>query len=454
MHAQRRKRTSCASAKLVAACAVAVYLYVLIKLHSHTPRHHYDGPQLGETGDGFDATGETDDDADAIHLVFSTDCGGYQHWQAISSWYASLAAGHRGPVTRIASGCSAEQAAKIRAEFARIDRTGRLRLHAAPSTAIGGYKYSNKPGGLVHFLQHAPVDAKFVALVDPDMLMIKPLTLDVGRGTRRPRGTKQTEYVVDGVPQSLSVFGDLPGHVAHGAPAGQHFGVGGAWQRAGPGARPAWAGFSKAAVCGAGAPCTRTTAKEADEKFAVGPVYIAHVDDWKFLAPAWWAAMPRVHEQYPHLLAEMYALTMSAANMTTPWSQLSSYMVSDPRTMSPTEAWAWIDDLATREGPGAVCAGATATTLPAATRDRSRVALPIFLHFCQRYELAGYFFAKRRLDHGFFGCQSEPLRFDADAIIGGLGGSPSTTAVRTAFMLCHIIPMMNSFLASYKRDAC
>ena len=55
---------------------------------------------------------------------------------------------------------------------------------------------------------------------------------------------------------SMSVFGDLPGHVAHGAPAGQHFGVGGAWQRAGPGARPAWAGFSKAAVCGAGAPCT------------------------------------------------------------------------------------------------------------------------------------------------------------------------------------------------------
>ena len=89
-----------------------------------------------------------------------------------------------------------------------------------------------------------------------------------------------------------------------------------------------------------------------------------------------------------------------------------------------------------------------------ATRDRSRVALPVFLHFCQRYELAGYFFAKRRLDHGFFGCQTEPLRFDADAIIGGLGGSPSTTAVRTAFMLCHIIPMMNSFLASYKRDAC
>ena len=108
--------------------------------------------------------------------------------------------------------------------------------------------------------------------------------------------------------------------------------------------------------------------------------YIAHVDDWKSLAPAWWAAMPRVHEQYPHLLAEMYALTMSAANLTTPWSQLSSYMVSDPRTMSPTEAWAWIDDLATREGPGAVCAGARATcasSLARAAKKQVRKCPPV-----------------------------------------------------------------------------
>ena len=44
----------------------------------------------------------------------------------------------------------------------------------------------------MHFLQHAPVDAKFVALVDPDMLMIKPLT-PTSAEARRPRGTKQTE---------------------------------------------------------------------------------------------------------------------------------------------------------------------------------------------------------------------------------------------------------------------
>ena len=76
---------------------------------------------------------------------------------------------------------------------------------------------------------------------------------------------------------------------------------------------------------------------DADSRYAVGPVYLAHVDDWRGLAEAWWAAMPKVHEQYPQLLAEMYALTMATANLTLPWSLVSHFMVSDPKTMSPTE---------------------------------------------------------------------------------------------------------------------
>ena len=150
---QRRKRTNCASAKLVAACAVALYLYVIIRLHPHTPRH-YDGPQLGETGDGFDATGETDDDADAIHLVFSRIRATSM---AAIELVRFLAAGHLG---HDGSGGCSEKAAKIRAEF-------RDRPNAASASApLDGHRrlqVPNKPGGLVHFLQHAPVDAKFVA---------------------------------------------------------------------------------------------------------------------------------------------------------------------------------------------------------------------------------------------------------------------------------------------------
>ena len=98
----------------------------------------------------------------------------------------------------------------------------------------------------------------------------------------------------------------LPPRVAKGQPAGQHFGIGGVWARAmTPEARPSWKTFSKAAVCGADAPCTRTAPADADCHYSIGPVYLAHVDDWHDIAEQWWTNMPRVHAQYPHLLAEV-----------------------------------------------------------------------------------------------------------------------------------------------------
>ena len=199
-------------------------------------------------------------------------------------------------------------------------------------------------------------------------------------------------------------------------------------------ARPGWAGSTKAASA-AWARRART-GEGGRREICRGTGLYRHVDDWRSLAPAWWATMPRVHEQYPHLLAEMYALTMSAANLTTPWSQLSSYMVSDPRTMSPTEAWAWIDDLATREGPGAVCAGATATTLPAATRGRARRA-PIFLHFCQRARTRGVFFAKSGLPDRILRLPTEPLSSTFMRSSAASGALPSTTVRAGVHALPH-----------------
>ena len=58
-------------------------------------------------------------------------------------------------------------------------------------------------------------------------------------------------------------------------------------------------------MCGDGAPCTVTSFQDADSLFAAGPVYVAHVDDMRRVAEQWWRAMPRVHEQYPQLLAEV-----------------------------------------------------------------------------------------------------------------------------------------------------
>lgn len=252
----------------------------------------------------------------------------------------------------------------------------------------------------------------------------------------------------------------LPPRVVKGTPAGQHFGIGGVWARAmTPAARPSWVKFSKAKVCGEGSPCTSTSVHDADTKYAAGPVYLAHIDDWRAVAEQWWRMMPRVHAQYPQLLAEMYAFTMAVANLTLPWALVSHFMVSDPGTMSPTESWPWIEDLTdSPDGPSAVCNGATATTLPTATRDRiNGPSLPTVLHYCQRYLAADHIFAKRKVPHDLFSCEGQVptlMPFNATTILRELGPKPSVKAIRTSFMLCHLIPMVNSALVSYRRDVC
>jgi len=526
------------------------------------------------------------DDQDLVHIVFSTDCSGYQHWQGIALWYSAQFAGQKGPITRIASGCDLGQQEVIAREWLAIDKSGRFRVHFTPPMELregphGGrkYPYSNKPGGLLHWLNNAapPIGENVVVgLLDPDMLLLRPITAALAEGltvsSRRGKAGKGQEELADAmgvgralfVPQQRSVGagstaeGQLPKRVAKGQPAGQHFGIGGAWARAGTRAArrgSAWEAFSKAAVCGsAAAPCALATPREADTKFSVGPVYLAHVADWRAVAAQWWKMMPRVHDQYPQLLAEMYALTMAAANYTKPWALVSHFMVSDPRTNSPTEAWAWVEDLAAAPatlpslssssvavaaavGPLGVCLGGSSWRLPSLTRRRSSLssrppppgheqhpshelphedkampeigggesggesggsvglgeeapgasaslALPTVLHHCQKYKLAGQIFAKRKIPHDFFSCTGKPLPLDTGALLGALreafqvtANSSSTAAVsappsalsgpsstswsptqrssyRSAFMLCHLVPLLNSALRAYQRDVC
>lgn len=409
---------------------------------------------------------------DIVHLVFSTDCSGYQHWQGIALWYAAQSAGHPGPVSRMASGCSNERRRReIAAEWDRIDQgRGMFRVHFTPDMQMqGNYKYSNKPGGLKHWLANSdpPIEQEFIMLLDPDMMPLLPITTRLGAGLHPipRRTTKQVEYVdtSTGVARILRVddadLVELTDYVRKGRPAGQHFGLGGTWAFApSDTARyQKWTIFSKARVCGEGSPCTLTSVTDAKKKYAVGPVYLAHIDDWRHIADAWWGSMGGVHAQHPYLLAEMFALTMAVANLTLPWTLVSNYMVTGAGVSSPTESWSWIDDIFLATNASAVCAGASTTSLPFATRNRTAIALPATLHYCQRYMFAGHLFAKRKVPHDFFRCDGEYLPFDIDSIMRELSsgiGTLQKTDIRNAFMICHLIPMMNSALDSYKRDVC
>ncbi len=273
-----------------------------------------------------------------VHVVFSTDCSGYQHWQSIFLFYSLRRSGHMGPVTRVVSGCKSSEENAIRQEYEAMTNetiSKQLRLHFTPSFALPGknYKYSNKPGGLHHWITHTKsIKESAIALIDPDMVLLRPIVPGLGGGMRRVP-TVSNPHLVEYIDQNNKVqllrqsnLPELPPFlvISPGVAAGQHFGIGGLWASAGTkNARKDFKDFNLTAVCGPHSPCLnkeskgksthRTTREEADNYFAVGPVYIASTSDWKSLIlPKWTEFMPRVHAQYPKLLGEKNQKTLFA----------------------------------------------------------------------------------------------------------------------------------------------
>ena len=442
--------------------AVVVFVYVLVqwilwcKLHDEENLHDvilHNGALLSFPIE------ESHKDDNAVHIVFSTDCSGYQHWQGILMWYSAKEVGFRGNMTRIASGCSAEEQESIQQEWQKLNDS-RFRVHFTPSFSLHQkYKYSNKPGGLLHFLQNNKLDPnQVIALLDPDMILLKPLTstLRASDYTRRQRGKRQIEWGDSkGRPQLLATMLDdgnvIPTRVTTGHPAGQHFGVGGAWTQAGlPNAKPVWQNFSKSYVCGGR--CARVTYVDASRHYNVGPVYLATVEDWHTIASTWWDFLPRVHESYPYLLAEMYAMTMAVASLSLNFTLLSSYMITGATVDSPTEAWSWIDDHIREIGThNKICQGADTYHLP----DMVPKTLPTTLHYCQRFLLANHKWAKHKIPHNFFSCHGQPLPLNATELQMALKNPKvQTKDLRTAWVLCHLIPTANKALLSYQQDVC
>ena len=156
-------------------------------------------PQIDEAGvEDFYASDES------YHVVFSTGCSEFQDWQSIGVYSSAERVGQRGPITRIASGCTEEQVlvalrnqwlnqgffccccavvVYLGVEFFFIDSCfflcgfslvgqeaairhsvshlpARCRVHFAPNTEVRDmagkvYKYANKPLGMMHWLLHA-----------------------------------------------------------------------------------------------------------------------------------------------------------------------------------------------------------------------------------------------------------------------------------------------------------
>ena len=85
------------------------------------------------------------------HTVFSSGCSTFQDWQSYVFFYHLLHSGQEGPVTRIASGCTDEDAKTLQEIFEKeiaVMAPGRFRLHLTPdfSHIKPGYRFKYVSG--------------------------------------------------------------------------------------------------------------------------------------------------------------------------------------------------------------------------------------------------------------------------------------------------------------------
>lgn len=254
-----------------------------------------------------------------LHIIFSTDCSPFQHWQSYLFFHRAYTINQPGYITRIASGCTDEQLhyEKLWHET-RISNvmSDRYRIHFTPhfsgvkdeitGEVKGDYKFFNKPFGLKHFLEYNDLlglssstntnagegqdddlmrnPNDIIILCDPDFALLRPLTDDFSN----------TRDILIG-PRKQKSFDAMSSHiVTHGQPFAQTYGLGTQWRK-----------FNIDEIAGVDSPAKDVDQKDGGIFYPAGPPYIATARDMYNIALKWSEFAPKVHKEYPHLLAEM-----------------------------------------------------------------------------------------------------------------------------------------------------
>jgi hypothetical protein len=372
----------------------------------------------------------------SYHLVFSTGCSIFQDWQSYVFFYHAVHSGQEGQITRVVSGCNdkdAEQLKRVFSEEIEPMAPGRLHLHFTPDFSHVkegvNFKYFNKPFGTKHWMDHAlgypsqhiKHDDSIVILMDPDQILLRPFTNDFTNSSERWR-------LKDGYKLK----------VEHGSPFSQQYGYGLQWLRK---------VTAEHVFAGKPSPVANITDKEAfDYYMGMGPPYVATAKDMYAIASTWSEVVPRVHDEYPHLLAEMFGFNLAAAHLGLRHTVAHSFMVSDVRAGG--EGWKLIDAIPAKD----VC------------HNFPKSEYPHVIHYCQRYYLGKWFIGKYRLRKDFISCEAPLLMVPPDDIAltytsaftpdGNFKILKKTEVKEEAFMVCVMINSLNSAAVYYKDHHC
>ncbi|CAK9180461.1 unnamed protein product [Ilex paraguariensis] len=108
-----------------------------------------------------------------IHTIFSTECSPYFDWQTVGLIHSFHLSGQPGNITRLLS-CTDEDLKQYKGhDLAPTHYVPSMSRH--PLTG-DWYPAINKPAAVLHWLNHAKIDAEFIVILDADMIMRGPIT--------------------------------------------------------------------------------------------------------------------------------------------------------------------------------------------------------------------------------------------------------------------------------------
>jgi peptidyl serine alpha-galactosyltransferase len=426
------------------------------------------------------ALGSSDDSRPDYHIVFSTSCTEQQHWESYVFFYHCFRVQQPGSVTRIASGCSETEAAELQAFHEQFiapmadPAMQQFALHLTPdysrvrlSEGKYAYKYMNKPYGLRHWMEHklqlhwtlkdkriiSPFLAEnrtaehaklldgVVILMDPDMVLLRPIGHDFSSDrelwAKKPKVTK----------------------VTHGNPISQQDGY----------LSNDWMNLNFSYITG-DETIQPPPWSEGPLHWNTGPPYLATVSDMYQIASVWTETAPRVVDVLPHLFSEMYGFIIATVMLKLPFHMTQSIVVSTTSANN-REGWPMIDSIPDQD----ICRIPVAATGGRPSPSVDLPLLPTGLHYCGIYLLEKSMFSKYRVKKNIMNCEKGLMTLpsmdvypkykykiyppradlkDATSYTEVKKNIDSTMAKREAFMACGMISALNEALRFYKRQAC
>jgi hypothetical protein len=400
----------------------------------------------GEKNQSIRRPGRFSQPATRFQLVFSTGCSPYQNWQSLVLFYHILTAGQTGNVTRVASGCTDQEALDLQLFFKNhiANLSDQFHLHLTPDykdimAPDGGpsYNFFNKPMGLKHWLEtglryeehREELDDVIFIILDPDEIVLRPFTHEYNNDT-----------VV------FHQHGRIHSTVAHGKPMAAWYGLHARYMNK----------INMTEILGSvekanQSPATHWDRYDVLHHYAAGPPYIATGRDMFQIVLTWADFVVPVYKQTQNHLSEMFAYSVAALHLSLPHQLMYSFMVSDAKMEQ--EGWSHIESL---ENP---CAN-----------DLDPSTLPYVLHYCQHYGIGPWFFSKYSLPHTFLSC-NHPLMLlpnDEEAATIHLDYTygytyegkkenltdPTVQSKRMAFMICQLTRKVNEAAVYWKQRNC